>query len=264
MCNSRIASGYKLNIDDKLYIANVGDSRAILSSNKGSQVMQITMDHKPNEDTEKVRILNFGGKIYKTKFDFPIQVPYRVFPGRLSVSRTIGDVEAKYAQFNGNPNVVIAKPDIYELTVTKSTDFLFIGCDGIFDEVSNKEIVDYIWQNRSTSKQCNEQAADAVDSIIKLAAYRKSFDNLTGIIILFDGYLESRIENANSEDALSDKLRRKSSDASDLHSIGKGINGHSTEADKTKKLFSWKRVNNMKFPKIVITQKLPLILHCKK
>jgi protein phosphatase PTC2/3 len=242
----------------------VGDSRAILSTNRGSQAMQITMDHKPNEDSEKVRILNFGGKIYKTKFDFPIQVPYRVFPGRLSVSRTIGDVEAKYAQFNGNPNVVIAKPDIYEYTITKSTDFLFIGCDGIFDELSNKEIVDYIWQNRNASKQCNEQAADAVDSIIKLAAYRKSFDNLTGIVILFDGFMESRIENVNSENALSEELRQNSIDLTDLRSLGKGINVHSNEADKTKKLFSWKRVNNMKFPKIVITQKLPFILHCKK
>jgi len=38
--------------------------------------------------------------------------PLRVFPGRLSVSRTFGDVEAKLTKFGGNPNVVIAEPEI--------------------------------------------------------------------------------------------------------------------------------------------------------
>ena len=38
--------------------------------------------------------------------------PFRVFPGRLSVSRTFGDIEAKLEKFGGNPNVVISKPEI--------------------------------------------------------------------------------------------------------------------------------------------------------
>jgi len=38
--------------------------------------------------------------------------PMRVLPGRLSVSRTFGDIEAKLQQFGGNPNVVIATPEI--------------------------------------------------------------------------------------------------------------------------------------------------------
>ena len=62
-----------------------------------------------------------------------IELPYRVFPGRLSVSRTVGDIEAKYAQFQGNPEVVIATPDIYEFEITKGDDFMLMGCDGIFD-----------------------------------------------------------------------------------------------------------------------------------
>ena len=36
----------------------------------------------------------------------------RVLPGRLSVSRTFGDIEAKLSKFDGNPNVIIATPDI--------------------------------------------------------------------------------------------------------------------------------------------------------
>lgn len=48
-----------------VYFANVGDSRAIMSCNGGEQVVQITNDHKPNEENETKRILNYGGKIYQ-------------------------------------------------------------------------------------------------------------------------------------------------------------------------------------------------------
>ena len=38
--------------------------------------------------------------------------PLRVLPGRLSVSRTFGDIEAKLERFGGKPNVVIAEPEL--------------------------------------------------------------------------------------------------------------------------------------------------------
>lgn len=38
--------------------------------------------------------------------------PFRVFPGRLSVSRTFGDIEAKRVKLGGNPKVIIAEPEI--------------------------------------------------------------------------------------------------------------------------------------------------------
>ncbi len=41
-----------------------------------------------------------------------MSAPYRVYPGKLSVSRTIGDMEAKLPKFGGNPKVVISEPDI--------------------------------------------------------------------------------------------------------------------------------------------------------
>ena len=54
--------------------------------------------------------------------------PYRVFPGRLSVSRTIGDAEAKLAKYNGNPKVVVGTPDIFSFELTEEHDFIFLGC----------------------------------------------------------------------------------------------------------------------------------------
>ena len=43
--------------------------------------------------------------------------PFRVFPGRLSVSRTFGDIEAKKVKYGGNPKVIIAEPEVKSFKV---------------------------------------------------------------------------------------------------------------------------------------------------
>lgn len=47
------------------YIANVGDSRAVMSGEGGNKVYNLSRDHKPNEENEQKRILDGGGKIYQ-------------------------------------------------------------------------------------------------------------------------------------------------------------------------------------------------------
>lgn len=66
--------------------------------------------------------------------------PYRVFPGRLSVSRTIGDIEAKNAKFGGNPNVVVSTPEIKCFKIRNNYDFIFLCCDGVFEKLTNTEL----------------------------------------------------------------------------------------------------------------------------
>jgi serine/threonine protein phosphatase PrpC len=36
---------------------------------------------------------------------------------------------------------VIAVPDIKEFTIDDKMDFLLLGCDGIFDKISNAEVI---------------------------------------------------------------------------------------------------------------------------
>jgi len=43
--------------------------------------------------------------------------PKRIYPGRLSVSRAFGDVDAKLEQFGGKQGVLIAEPDITIINV---------------------------------------------------------------------------------------------------------------------------------------------------
>lgn len=131
-------------MDKNVYIANVGDSRAIMSADFGDKVYILTTDHKPTDENEIKRIVENGGKIYQTQTTFnPIKKNYgggksqlapqimlgppRVKPGRLSVSRTFGDIEAKYPVYGGNPKVVIAVPEISEFVVSPSFDFLLLG-----------------------------------------------------------------------------------------------------------------------------------------
>lgn len=72
--------------------------------------------------------------------------PMRVFPGWLSVSRTIGDIEAKFEKFGGNPRVVISDVEIQVHEITAEDDFILLGCDGIFDWLSNREVIDICWK----------------------------------------------------------------------------------------------------------------------
>jgi protein phosphatase 2C family protein 2/3 len=143
-------------IDEMIYVINVGDSRAIMSIDAGSQIGVLSRDHKPDDELEKIRIQAAGGKIYRTQTfakaaagpgekDLYVQGPLRVFPGRLSVSKTFGDIEAKRPRFGGNPNVIVCDPDIKCFKVQDNFDFIMIGCDGIFERLNNRDCIDAIW-----------------------------------------------------------------------------------------------------------------------
>ena len=41
--------------DNQCYVANLGDSRAIMSADNGKNLIELSTDHKPNEEIEKRR-----------------------------------------------------------------------------------------------------------------------------------------------------------------------------------------------------------------
>jgi hypothetical protein len=88
-------------INDLLYAINLGDCRALLSSDSGTNLFQITRDHKPNDQIEKRRIEKYGAKVYyankvningkevelkEKDYGEGFTFPYRIAPGGISVS----------------------------------------------------------------------------------------------------------------------------------------------------------------------------------
>ena len=129
-----------------------------MSVDGGKQVLGLSNDHKPTDDVEMERILGNNGRIYQNASIVNVQQPvgglqsqvvlgpHRVFPGRLSVCRTFGDIEAKLPKLDGNPKVVIADPDVIAFKIDRSRhDFIVIGCDGIFDKLENRDCVHFPW-----------------------------------------------------------------------------------------------------------------------
>ncbi|EGR30192.1 protein phosphatase 2c, putative [Ichthyophthirius multifiliis] len=56
-------------VGEIIYVANVGDSRPVLSVKFGQKVSSLLKDHKPDQEYEKNRILQAGGRIYyQSKF----------------------------------------------------------------------------------------------------------------------------------------------------------------------------------------------------
>ena len=222
-----------LMVDKKIYVANVGDSRCLLSMENGKKYVEVTKDHKPNFPNEIKRIKKYGGYIYQTETvinnnnnpDLNGKIllgPYRVFPGRLSVSRTLGDAEAKLIKYGGNPNVIIAEPEIFIYDLNKDDiDFFILGCDGIYDQISSNEVLDCAWmilneKDNSIIKQIKDvhsQSGAIVDFIIKSALSRKSFDNVTCLFIalkfLGAQFIEQNENNEKKENTNLQNLKEK-------------------------------------------------------
>lgn len=183
-------------LKDKCYVANLGDSRAVLSSNKGSKIFPLSRDHKPFEQLEMSRIIQAGGYVYQSNNynSVPAVIgPYRVFPGRLSVSRTIGDIYAKLSQYGGNANVIIPTPEIKNFRILPEHDFILMCSDGIFDRIDNNKAVECVWESfrENSELAIGEKCSVAAKKLIQLAFERNSMDNVTVIIVALTNSLDN-------------------------------------------------------------------------
>lgn len=50
-----------------------------------------------------------------------------MFPGRLSVARSFGDIEAKLDYLGGKEGVVIAQPDVISFKIQDNHDFVLLA-----------------------------------------------------------------------------------------------------------------------------------------
>ena len=182
--------------DRTVYVANLGYSRAIMSNNYGENIIQLTEDHKPNLKSEKKRIKENEGVVYKVN---SFNTLYRILPGNLSVSRTIGDASSKVPFLGGKLGVIISTPEIRKFTLNENVnDFILMGSDGIFDKLDNEDLCKSIWSTLDCEKSYVEnihiQAGICSDMAIKLAMNKKSKDNVSAIFIGFSNFQKAYVD----------------------------------------------------------------------
>lgn len=282
---------FALFIDDYCYVGNIGDSRAIISKNEGKEISSLTRDHKPNDELESKRIYNNGGRVYQTqtsaglfglsaftglniqnfnstKFNNNqmLSGPSRVFPGRLSVSRTFGDIEAKIIKFGGLPHVLTAIPDIFSFKIEDNIDFIVLGCDGIYDLFKNEELCNAVYMSMPDKREMTIHSfcGKAVDMIMKTSLSRNSLDNITTVLIAFNN-LEQTLKSTNEKEKIEEgdhfqkesiktnsnfnSLINNSKDSKESNSfVEKNISSLKTATNKDKKEsidFGLEKINNL-------------------
>lgn len=126
---------------------------------------------------------NFRGLFAESDSQTP-----RLFPGGLSVSRTIGDLFAKDPALGGNPNVTIATPDLHEYVIKPEDSFLVILTDGICDVLSGSEIkstLNLAMQEARKFRLSVEETVESMACELVKAAYNimTSTDNLSCVVV---------------------------------------------------------------------------------
>ena len=174
-----------ININDKIYLANCGNSRAILSQKLGDKISQLSVDHCPSKLSEENRIKSFGGKIEKDT-----EGVLKVYPGGLRTSRSLGDFYIKSKKVNGNPGMISASPDIIELTEKEDMDFILMGSDSVYNKLSNKDIVYIILKTVKNSIDMNVSFRDVLvfigENIVNQVIDAGERDNISLILLIFN------------------------------------------------------------------------------
>ncbi|KAL1427662.1 hypothetical protein MTO96_017351 [Rhipicephalus appendiculatus] len=131
----------------RIYCGNVGDSRAIASV--GGHVQQLSFDHKPGNELETRRIIAAGG-----------WVEFNRVNGNLALSRALGDfVFKKNEKKSPEEQIVTAYPDVVVKDLTPDHEFILLACDGIWDVLSNEEVVEFV-RARIAAKMEPEQICE--------------------------------------------------------------------------------------------------------
>ncbi|MCO5614949.1 hypothetical protein L7F22_069235 [Adiantum nelumboides] len=129
-----------------MVIANVGDSRAVLAmltedDKTKVEPFQLTVDLKPNLPLEAERIKRCRGRVFALE-DEPevarVWLPHDDSPG-LAMARAFGDFCLK--DFG-----LIAVPQVTYTRLTERDQFIVLASDGVWDVLSNKEVVETIWE----------------------------------------------------------------------------------------------------------------------
>ncbi|CAA6656020.1 unnamed protein product [Spirodela intermedia] len=141
-----------------LYVANLGDSRVVLGRlvRATGEVLAIQLSVEHNASVESIR-----QELYSLHPDDPqiVVLKHNVWrvKGIIQVSRSIGDVYLKKAEFNREPlfskfrlreplkrPILSGEPSIHVQALQPYDQFLIFASDGLWEHLSNQEAVDIV------------------------------------------------------------------------------------------------------------------------
>jgi serine/threonine protein phosphatase PrpC len=161
--------------------ANTGDSRAILR--RGGQTLPLSIDHKPSELPERLRINEWSGFVKGKRVN-----------GDLAVSRAFGDFVYKD---NGDPlgqytsrrlasqQKVIVTPDFVVYPRNDAQDeFIILACDGVWDVASNQQLSEFVCRMIADGEV---DLGNICEECLDTCLDRQSRDNMTMMLVSLPG-----------------------------------------------------------------------------
>lgn len=206
-----------------LVVGNIGDSRAVLGTRDHEDsliAVQLTVDLKPNLPKEEERIRHRKGRVFSLKNEPDVArvwLPNSDFPG-LAMARAFGDFCLKDVG-------LISVPDVSYHRLTEKDEFVVLATDGIWDVLSNEEVVDIVASApRSTAARLLVESA--------VLSWKTKFpfckiDDCAAVCLFFDSNSELNAEHTTDKlmpDASTDPVVDQSSLPSE--------NGIGVEAEK--------------------------------
>jgi len=129
-------------LESRLACAHVGDTRALLVRrvNGSWTIIQLSSDHVPSVPAEKDRIVRCGGRVFPHEDEkngrSRVWLKTKFGPG-LAMSRSLGDSVVSRVG-------VICEPGVFEIDLTPEDKFFLLATDGVWDVMSNEEVVECI------------------------------------------------------------------------------------------------------------------------
>ncbi|MCP9257638.1 Protein phosphatase 1G [Dirofilaria immitis] len=159
---------------DKIVVGNAGDSRAVLCRNGAA--VELSIDHKPEDDTERRRIETAGGEI---------SVDGRV-NGGLNLSSVLCIKMNPSGAYHSSlkEQMISALPDVKQYKILQGDEFIIIACDGIWNSLTSQEAIDFVRRRINDGISLNDICEQICDHCLSpnTAGDGTGCDNMTIII----------------------------------------------------------------------------------
>lgn len=175
-----------------LYLAVLGDSRAVIARNNGREAFVPITGHRPNTPSELRRLKSRHPHAKISKNGSRLLHP--VWNGdlvSLGLSRSFGDalfkdekfITPKVAEEGGSG--LICEPSLWGHYLTSVDDFMILACDGLWDTVTPEAAVDVVRQVWLSGLPALA-ACHSLTALVRSAPPTKHVDDRTIMVVYFN------------------------------------------------------------------------------